>query len=157
MSQLETNIAKADGYLKRFKSGVLNHINGESRPAASGRTFQTATPVDQTVLASVASSDGADVDAAAKAAKAAFPGWAAIDGEKRKAVLHAIADGIEARAEEIAFVECIDTGQSLRFMSKAALRGAENFRFFADMAPEARDGKTLRAPGQVNLTGRTPL
>lgn len=157
MSQLQDNIAKADGYLNHFRGGVLNHINGERRPAASGKSFTTATPVDQTVLAAVASSDAADIDAAAKAAKSAFPAWAALDGGKRKDILHAIADGIEARAEEIAFVECMDTGQSLRFMSKAALRGAENFRFFADKAPEARDGKTLRAPGQVNLTGRTPL
>jgi 5-carboxymethyl-2-hydroxymuconic-semialdehyde dehydrogenase len=51
----------------------------------------------------------------------------------------------------------MDTGQALRFMSKAALRGAENFRFFADKAPEARDGKALRAAGQLNVTGRTPL
>jgi 5-carboxymethyl-2-hydroxymuconic-semialdehyde dehydrogenase len=39
-------------------------------------------------------------------------------------------------------------------MAKAALRGAENFRFFADRAPEARDGKALRAEGQINMTTR---
>ena len=32
---------------------------------------------------------------------------------------------------------CIDTGQPIRYMSKAALRGAENFRFYADRAPGA--------------------
>src|SRR5690606_20542641 len=48
-------------------------------------------------------------------------------------------------------------GQALKFMSKAALRGAENFRFFADRAPEARDGKALRGPGQVNMTTRVPI
>ena len=42
------------------------------------------------------------------------------------------ADLLNASPEEIAFVECMDTGQPLRFMSKAALRGAENYRFFAD-------------------------
>lgn len=157
MSQLQNNVAKADGYLKHFRNGVLNHINGEKRPTVSGKTFETATPVDQSTLTHVASSDATDIDAAAKSAKAAFPTWAALDGDKRKRILHAVADAIEERAEEVAFVECMDTGQSLRFMSKAALRGAENFRFFADKAPEARDGKTLRVPGQVNLTGRTPL
>jgi 5-carboxymethyl-2-hydroxymuconic-semialdehyde dehydrogenase len=157
MSQLQVNLAKANGHMKHFKNGVLNHINGEKLPAVSGKTFETSTPVDQSHLAQVASSDAADIDTAAMSAKSAFPAWAALDGDKRKRILHAIADAIEARAEEIAFVECMDTGQSLRFMSKAALRGAENFRFFADKAPEARDGKTLRAPGQVNLTGRKPL
>ncbi len=49
---------------------------------------------------------------------------------ERKAILHRVADRIVARKEEIAFVECMDTGQALRFMSGAALRAAENFRFF---------------------------
>ena len=157
MSAQQDNIAKAKVYLKQFEQGVMNHIAGQRCKARSGQTFEIMTPVDQSHLANVASSDAEDVDLAAKAAKAAFPAWAALDGAKRRDILHAIADGIEKRAEEIAFVECMDTGQALRFMSKAAIRGAENFRFFADKAPAARDGQTLRAPGQVNMTGRVPL
>jgi 5-carboxymethyl-2-hydroxymuconic-semialdehyde dehydrogenase len=80
-----------------------------------------------------------------------------MEGDARKALLHRIADAIVARAEEIALVECMDTGQALKFMSKAALRGAENFRFFADRAPEARDGRALRGPGQFNFTTRAPI
>jgi 5-carboxymethyl-2-hydroxymuconic-semialdehyde dehydrogenase len=157
MSALQDNIHKAKNYLKQFDGGVKNHIAGKQCAAVSGQTFEIITPVDQSPLANVASSNAEDIDLAAKAAKAAFPEWAAWSGAKRRDLLHAIADGIEKRAEEIAFVECMDTGQALRFMSKAALRGAENFRFFADKAPEARDGKTLRAPGQINMTGRTPI
>jgi 5-carboxymethyl-2-hydroxymuconic-semialdehyde dehydrogenase len=157
MSELDTKLATAAGYLAQFQNGVQNHIGGKACVPHSGASFETTTPVDQSLLAKVASSDARDIDDAARAAKAAFPAWAALPGDKRKQILHAIADGIERRAEEIAFVECMDTGQALRFMSKAALRGAENFRFFADKAPEARDGKTLRTTGQVNMTGRTPL
>ncbi|MFB9950624.1 5-carboxymethyl-2-hydroxymuconate semialdehyde dehydrogenase [Rhizobium puerariae] len=158
MSKLEENIQKAKGYLARFaERGVLNHINGEAVPALDGATFETISPVDLKPLAQVAHGKAADIDLAAKAARAAFPVWAALDGDARKALLHKIADAIEARAEEIAFVECMDTGQSLKFMAKAALRGAENFRFFADRAPEARDGRSLRMKGQVNLTTRAPI
>jgi 5-carboxymethyl-2-hydroxymuconic-semialdehyde dehydrogenase len=158
MPKLEDNIAKAEGYLKRFREqGALNHIGGEALPAIGGDTFEVISPVDLKPLAHAARSTADDVDRAAKAAKAAFPAWAAMAGEKRKALLHKIADGIEARAEEIAFVECMDTGQSLRFMARAALRGAENFRFFADQAPTARDGVALRAPNQLNVTSRTPI
>ncbi|MDR3376832.1 MAG: 5-carboxymethyl-2-hydroxymuconate semialdehyde dehydrogenase [Ancalomicrobiaceae bacterium] len=158
MSTLQHNIAKAEAYLRRFGTdGVLNHIGGEAVPALDGATFESISPVDLKPLAKVAHGKAADVDRAAKAARAAFPAWAALDGDKRKALLHAVADAIEARAEEIAFVECMDTGQSIRFMAKAALRGAENFRFFADRAPEARDGHSLRAPGQVNVTTRVPI
>ena len=158
MSKFEENIAKADAYLARFREqGVMNRIAGEDLPAADGVTFETISPVDLKPLATVARGTAADIDRAAKAAKAAFAEWAAMPGETRKKLLHRIADAIVARAEEIAFVECMDTGQSLRFMAKAALRGAENFRFFADRAPEARDGKTLRTEGQVNMTTRVPI
>ena len=78
-------------------------------------------------------------------------------GAERRAILHAITDGIVARKEEIAFLECLDTGQSLRFMSKAALRAADNFRFFADRAPGARDGQSLYGNNQINMTNRVPL
>jgi 5-carboxymethyl-2-hydroxymuconic-semialdehyde dehydrogenase len=158
MSSLETNLAKAETYLARFRSkGVLNQIAGEAVPAENGATFEILSPVDLAPLASVARGTAGDVDRAARAAKAAFPAWAALDGGSRKALLHRIADAIVARAEEIALVECMDTGQSLKFMAKAALRGAENFRFFADLAPGARDGQALRAPDQVNVTTRVPI
>lgn len=158
MTTLEENLKKASGYLARFKErGVLNHINGEAIPAHDGETFETLSPVDLSVLAKVARSKSKDVDEAVAAARNAFESWAALDGVKRKAILHKVADAIVARAEEIAFVECMDTGQSLKFMAKAALRGAENFRFFADRAPEARDGRALQAAGQVNMTTRQPI
>ncbi|ODT84194.1 MAG: 5-carboxymethyl-2-hydroxymuconate semialdehyde dehydrogenase [Pelagibacterium sp. SCN 64-44] len=158
MSDLQTNLAKAKAYLARFeREGVLNHIAGKAVPALDGTSFESISPVDLQPLARVAHGKAADIDLAAKAAKEAFPTWAGLGGKARRAILHEIADAIVARAEEIAFVECMDTGQTLRFMEKAALRGAENFRFFADKAPEARDGKSLQGPGQVNLTTRNPI
>lgn len=158
MSALDDNLRKASAYLERFKrDGVLNHIAGEAVPAADGSTFETISPVDLKPLAKVAHGKAANIDRAAKAAKAAFRDWAAMSGDARKKLLHKIADAIVARAEEIAFVECMDTGQSLKFMAKAALRGAENFHFYADRAPQARDGRTLQDAGQVNMTTRVPI
>jgi 5-carboxymethyl-2-hydroxymuconic-semialdehyde dehydrogenase len=158
MGQLEDNIARAQGFLARFaRDGVKNHIAGEAVDAIDGSTFETISPVDLKPLARVAHGKAADIDRAAKAAKAAFPAWSAMPGDQRKKLLHKIADAIVARADEIAFVECMDTGQALKFMSKAALRGAENFRFYADRAPEARDGRSIRTEGQMNITTRQPI
>ena len=157
MSDLSTHLARLERHLARFRDkGILNLIGGIDA-AGSGGTFQTRSPVDESLIAEVALGTAADVDRAAKAAKAAFPTWAALSGEKRKAILHRIADLIEARAEEIALCECWDTGQAWRFMSKAALRGAENFRFFADLAPGARDGKSLPTATHMNVTSRHPI
>jgi len=158
MSVLDDNIAKANGYLRRFReSGLSNQIAGQAVLAASGQTFQTTSPIDDTVLAEVARSGGDDIAAAAAAAKEAFPAWRDLGGNKRKQILHNIADAITDRAEEIAFCECVDTGQAVRFMAKAALRGAENFRFFADRAPSARDGQMLPSPTLMNVTTRVPI
>jgi 5-carboxymethyl-2-hydroxymuconic-semialdehyde dehydrogenase len=154
----EVNVARAAEYAARYRaSGVLHFIDGAPRAAASGRTFETRTPIDDSVLANVAAGDAADVDAAAKAAQRAFPGWRDLPGQDRRALLHAIADAIEARAEEIALLESLDTGQAIRFMSAAAKRGAENFRFFADKAPDADRGLSLPAREHLNYTLRQPL
>ncbi|MBL9062849.1 5-carboxymethyl-2-hydroxymuconate semialdehyde dehydrogenase [Tabrizicola sp.] len=154
---LATHLEKLEGHLARFRSGgILNLIDGKDAAGAGG-VFETRSPVDESLIATVARGTAADVDRAAQAAKAAFPAWAALDGAKRKAILHRIADGIEARAEEIALCECWDTGQAWRFMSKAALRGAENFRYFADLAPGARDGKSLPTKDHLNVTSRKPI
>ena len=154
---LQTHLEKLDRHLARFREGgILNLIDGKDAEG-SGGTFQTHSPVDESLIAEVARGTAADIDRAAEAAKAAFPAWAALSGDKRKQVLHRIADGIEARAEEIALCECWDTGQAWRFMSKAALRGAENFRYFADLAPSARDGKTLPTKDHLNVTSRRPI
>lgn len=158
MTDLATHQAKLAGYLARFRdTGVLNQIGGDARPAASGASFDNHSPVDESFICRVARSGAEDVDAAARAAKAAFPGWRDLPATERKAILHRIADGIVARAEEIALCECWDTGQAYRFMSKAALRGAENFRFFADRAPSARDGQALPSPTLMNITTRVPI
>lgn len=157
MSDLASHLARLDGHLARFrKTGILNLINGQS-VEGSGGVFETRSPVDESLICAVALGEAADIDAAAKAAKAAFPAWAALEGDKRRAILHRIADLIEARAEEIALCECWDTGQAFRFMSKAALRGAENFRYFADLAPQARDGQSLPTATHLNVTSRSPI
>ncbi|MAQ84949.1 5-carboxymethyl-2-hydroxymuconate semialdehyde dehydrogenase [Psychromarinibacter halotolerans] len=158
MAELQNNLARLQDYLAPYRDGmVTNLIDGKAVPAQSGATFQTTSPVDDSVIATVARSGAEDVDAAAKAAKAAFAEWRDVPLTERKKILHRIADGIVARAEEIAFCECWDTGQALRFMSKAALRGAENFRFFADRAPSARDGQSLPSPTLMNVTTRVPI
>ena len=155
---LEQNLQKFEAFLASLAATpILHRIDGRDVPASDGTTFETRTPHDLSHLATVARGTETDIDAACLAAKAAFPVWSKTPGEERKAILHRIADAIEARAEEIAFVEAMDTGQTLRFMFKAALRGAANFRFYADQAPRGRDGQSLYNSDQINITNRVPL
>ena len=155
---LEANQRRAADYLKRFQTGVVGHfIAGESAPSLSGETFETLDPTDNEKQAVVASGGADDVDRAARAAAQAFRIWREIPGAKRRKILHAIADAIEARADEIALVESSDTGQPIRYMAKAALRGAENFRFYADRAPGAADGHSLPDADHINYSIRQPI
>ncbi len=157
MTDLNTNIEKAQSYLARFRQdGVLNHINGQAVGADSGEQFEVISPIDLEPIAKVARGGASDIDKAAKAAKASFAAWAAMPGKERKKLLHRIANAIEARAEEIAFVESVDTGQAIRFMSKAALRGAENFRFFLRIGHPWRGTANLCAHPTSSMSPAAP-
>ncbi len=157
MSVLDTNIEKLAGFLERFKeAGIKNRIAGKDFAGSAG-VFQSTSPVDKSVICDVAHGNADDIDNAAKAAHAAFAEWRDMPASERRRILLNVADAIEARAEEIALCECWDTGQTLRFMSKAALRGAENFRYFADQVVQARDGQHLKSPTLMNVTTRVPI
>jgi len=157
MTALDNNISKLNGYLERFcETGIRNRIAGKDVTGSEG-VFQTTSPVDKSLICDVAHGSVSDIDAAASAASDAFAMWRDMPALERKKILIRIAEGIEARAEEIALCECWDTGQTIKFMSKAALRGAENFRYFADQVVQARDGQHLQSPTLMNITTRKPI
>ncbi|MEH0626686.1 aldehyde dehydrogenase [Streptomyces stelliscabiei] len=103
------------------------------RRVASAETFTDVSPIDGRVLGEIARAGTAEVEAAVAAARAAFPGWAATSPAERARVLHAVADGVEKRIEELAIVETNDNGALLRSHRRGVMpRVAHNFRFFAD-------------------------
>ena len=157
MSELDARLKKADDCLGRFRGETLGHFIGGQAVAGAGEAFDNFSPVDNRPLGKVAGATSEEVAAACDAARDAFGTWKKLKGSERRRILHRVADLIEKRAEEIALVECMDTGQAWRFMSKAALRGAENYRFFADRAPDAANGLSLPTDTHVNYTTRQPI
>jgi len=155
---LNEHLKKLAPYRERICAGILPHfIGGAPDPGSSGRTFENLTPVDNSKLCDVARGTAAEIGKAAEAAEAAFADWSRASGKARKQILHRIADLIVARREEIALLECLDTGQTIRFMKAAAERSAANYRYFADRAPEAGDGLALPADEHLNYTTRQPI
>ena len=158
MSGHSENLAKANEYLARFKQAATGHFIGGAFAVPEGAaTFTNLTPVDNTSIGEVVQGTVEDVDRACDAATAAFADWRDMSGAARKKLLNGFADKIVERAEEIALVEAMDCGQPIRFMRQAAIRGAENFRFFADKAPEAVNGQSLYQDQHTNFTMRTPI
>ena len=103
------------------------------RRVESATTFEDVSPLDGEVIAHVSRGGQAEVDAAVAAAREAFSTWSRTPAAERAAVLHRIADGVEARLEDLAQVETRDNGSLLRSHRRGVMpRVAMNFRFFAD-------------------------
>lgn len=103
------------------------------RRVGSGATFDDVSPLDEAVIAAVARGGAEEAAAAVCAAARAFPGWAATPAAERAALLHALADGVEKRLDDLARVETRDNGSLLRSHRRGVMpRVAANFRFFAD-------------------------
>jgi aminomuconate-semialdehyde/2-hydroxymuconate-6-semialdehyde dehydrogenase len=103
----------------------------------SAATFADISPIDEEPIAQIARGGAAEADEAVHAAATAFPAWSATPPAERARVLHAIADGIDKRVEELAQVETRDNGSLLRSHRRSVMpRVAHNFRFFADWLSE---------------------
>ncbi|MEU6199502.1 aldehyde dehydrogenase [Streptomyces sp. NPDC047061] len=103
------------------------------RRVASAETFTDSSPIDGEPIGEIARGGPPEAAAAVAAARDAFPSWAATPRAERARLLHAIADGVEKRIEELAIVETSDNGALLRSHRRGVMpRVAHNFRFFAD-------------------------
>ncbi|MFF9015637.1 aldehyde dehydrogenase family protein [Streptomyces sp. NPDC014870] len=93
-----------------MRSHDAMYIGGEWRPAASPETVPVVNPADEQVIAQVPAGNAEDVDTAVRAARAAFPGWAATPPAERAKLIGALRDGLAARAEEIAATVTAELG-----------------------------------------------
>ena len=156
---LDETLARAEGFLRRFRDGTVAHLIDGKPDAGNGATFETHSPIDNEVIAKVARGGAAEIDRAAKAATKAFrTGWSQTHRRRSGASCCTRSPTRSRRAPTRSrWSRCIDTGQPIRYMSKAALRGAENFRFYADRAPGANDGLSLPTDTHLNYTIRQPI
>src|SRR5262245_2796630 len=90
-----------------------NFIGGKDSPPCSGEYLDKVDPATSQVFAHVPRSVAADVDAAAGAARDAFPGWSTTPAAERATILLRIADLIDRDLEPLAEAESRDTGKPL--------------------------------------------
>ncbi|MBN8248280.1 MAG: aldehyde dehydrogenase family protein [Verrucomicrobia bacterium] len=88
-------------------------IGGAWVSAVSGETFETLNPATGQPITAVPSADAADVDAAVRAARAAFDSgpWRQMSPSERGKRLWALADLVERHAGELAALERLDSGK----------------------------------------------
>jgi len=94
-----------------------NLIGGKWQDAASGETIAIEDPATEEQIATVPRSGAEDIDRAVQAARAAFenPAWRKIRPIDRGKLLENIARKIEDHAEELAYLESVDTGKAVSF------------------------------------------
>ena len=126
-----------------------HHVIGDALLGAGARgTFATHDPHDGSWLADVPVGGPEEVDAAVRAARAAFPAWAALGPEGRRPQLHALADLVDRDAEALALLETRDSGKPIRQSRADIARGALQpalLRRLGGAAPTARRGSTTAA------------
>src|SRR5579863_2811294 len=100
----------------RLKLPSKPFIDGEWRAAASDKTFATINPATGETLCEVAHCDAEDVDRAVKAARRAFDdgAWSRAAPEERKGVMLRLADLVRANAEDLAVMESLDSGKTIK-------------------------------------------
>jgi len=117
------------------KKVFANIINGEERPAASGDVLDIINPSTGEVYATSPNSGQEDVDAACQAAAAAFETYRWTTPAERQRFLLRLADVIEANAEELARIECENTGKPFgSVMADEIVPMVDQIRFFAGAA-----------------------
>ncbi len=121
------------------------YINGEWRPGATGARFDVLNPATEEVLASVASAEIADADAALDAAQDAFADWAGRTPRQRSEVLRRAWELMTARLPEFARMITLENGKAGADAMGEATYAAEFFRWFAEEAVRA-DGLITHAP-----------
>ncbi|MBD0281269.1 MAG: aldehyde dehydrogenase family protein [Thermoleophilaceae bacterium] len=131
---------------RSFAGGPHRLVIGGERPeAADGRTFETFDPATGRPIAEVPYAGAEDVDRAVRAAREAFEHgpWADVSAAQRTRAMLALADAVEAHADELAELESLDNGKPLKLAKRVDVRLAvEHLRYFAGW-PTKIEGETL--------------
>ena len=108
-------------------------IDGGESPASSGKRLSILNPARGEVLAEVDEAGSEDVDRAVAAASRAFeaPSWRRMPPSERQALLLRIASGIEAKREELGWIESLNNGKTLREGKGDVGPSADIFRYYA--------------------------
>ena len=137
---------------------LLNYINGRFEAPASGAFLDNIDPSRGVVYSQIPNSDQRDIDAAAKAARAALDSWADMDVNTRSKYLLKLADGIRTRFEEFVSAESRDNGKPVSLAATVDIpRAISNLEFYATAALHFASETHQMAGGALNFTLRKPL
>jgi aldehyde dehydrogenase (NAD+)/gamma-glutamyl-gamma-aminobutyraldehyde dehydrogenase len=149
----------------RRKAGAVQipgraFIDGKYCPAISGAVFENINPATGEAFGTVASCDAADVDLAVAAGRRAFEAgsWARAAPETRKQVLLRLADLVRAHAEELAILESLDSGKTIRdCLHEIGNEVPTFFQWYAELIDKTFGKVAATAESTVALIVKEPI
>jgi aldehyde dehydrogenase (NAD+) len=137
---------------------VLNHfINGAPVEPRGGAYLEKLDPRTGEPIGRVAAGGEADVDAAARAAWAAFPAWRDMRPMDRGRILLAMANKIRQHVQRLADLESMETGKPRKQVPGELETAARYFEYYAGLA-NVNHGETIHVGAQYHMyTRREPF
>ena len=134
----------------------LQLIDGEMVPANGGRTYELTSPITEQVIARVPDADADQVATAVAAGVRAFPGWRSVPPTERAALVGKMADVIEENVDDLALLDAVDSGASMKVMAGDVRWAAEWCRYYAGLALEMK-GHSIPSPSGSHFSVREPI
>jgi aldehyde dehydrogenase len=128
---VERTLAQVEQRIK-VRRHYDNFIGNEWVPPVKGQKFENISPIDGSVVCTIARSTAEDIELALDAAYKVVDAWGRTPAAERALVLNKIADRMESKLQALAPVEAIDNGKPVRETKAADLPLAiDHFRYFA--------------------------
>jgi aldehyde dehydrogenase (NAD+) len=148
-----------EGLRERLGPGKL-YIGGEWLDATGGRTIPVINPATGETLTTVPDGDPCDMEQAVASARECFERktWRGLDPSRRERILWRVSELIERDREELAVVEALETGKTVREAAAADVAPAiDAFRYYAGWVRKIY-GQTIPVDGSyLNYTVREPV
>jgi malonate-semialdehyde dehydrogenase (acetylating)/methylmalonate-semialdehyde dehydrogenase len=136
---------------------VQNYINGRFVNASGARTLDVISPLDGSLLSAVPLSATADLDAAVKAAKNAFPAWSHTPIKERVQVFYRYKYLLEKNLPELAALVSEENGKTMS-EAVAEMEKCVELTEFACSLPQLVTGEVLEVSKGVECrTEHVPL
>ncbi|MFZ4619671.1 MAG: aldehyde dehydrogenase family protein [Bacteroidota bacterium] len=131
-------------------------INGKFVPPASKKYFDTVNPATEEKIAEIAEANEKDVDLAVNAASKAYHNvWSKTPPKERAKYIYRIARMIQERARELAVIETMDGGKTIRESRDVDVPLAANhFFYYAGWADKLNYAFPNRNPQPLGVAGQ---
>jgi acyl-CoA reductase-like NAD-dependent aldehyde dehydrogenase len=117
-------------------------IGDQRRERGSGTVHGHIYPANGRQTREVQLASTHDVDQAVQAARAAFPAWRALPGDKRRDLMLRMAAVLEQHTRELAALSVIENGSSSMVGPFIVMDGAQKFRYYGGWADKIQ-GETI--------------